>query len=268
MESILAGERVFITGGGFGVGRACVELFLKEGAKVAFLDLDGRRVESVKSATGALGYTADIANRPAVQFAINEAAEKLGGLTALVNAASSTLGGPIAETTEQQLDRMYAVNLKGYYFATQAAIPHMLKAGRGSIVQVSSISAIKPAWGESYGIFNAGQVTLAFQAAMEHGPIIRANAILAGLLEDSPSAQMLYALPEFKAVLVDHPAQRLTRAAEVAQACLYFASTLSNSMNATVVTVDGGQTRPQPNLNAFFHASHPEGVKLLANLAK
>ncbi len=266
MEPILKGEKVFITGGGFSVGRACVERFMNEGAQVAFLDIDGARVEAVKKATGATGYVADIADRRAVGLAIDDAAKKFGGLTVLVNTASSMLGGPITETTEQQLDRMYAVNLKGYFLATQAAIPHMLKAGKGSVVQVSSIAAVKPAYGESYAMFKAAQVALAFQTGMEHGPTIRSNAILAGLLADSPRTQLLQSLPSFKAVLADHPNQRLTTSAEVADVCLYFASEMSRSQNVTVVTADSGQTRPQPNLNAFFHASHPAGVELINKL--
>ena len=189
---LLDNARAFVTGGGISVGRACVELFVKEGAQVAFLDIREDRTAAVAQATGALGYVADIADRDAVFAAVNDAAEKLGGMTVLVNVASVMQGGRVVDTTEAQLDRMFAVNVKGYYWATQAVVPHMLKAGKGSLVQFGSVAATHPAWGESYGIVKASQTALAYQCAMEYAPTIRSNAVLcgwiAGLARLAPAA--------------------------------------------------------------------------------
>lgn len=252
MEPLLAGESVFVAGGGISVGRACVELFLREGGQVAFLDHDRARVEAVRKATGALGYTCDIADRAAVKAALDDAAKQLGGLTALVNVASFTAVAPVAEVTEIDLDRMTAVNLKGYYWTTQAVIPHMLSAGHGSIVQLSSIAANKPAWGEAYSLFKGAQVTLAYQVANEYGPAIRSNALLAGLIEDSPRLRQVQTIPAIIGpVLADHPMGRAMHAAELARACLFLASPASAAINGAAIVADGGQTRTQPNLNAY-----------------
>ena len=126
MGLLLEGAKAFIVGGGISVGRACVEVFQKEGAKVAFLDINEARTNAVVNATGALGYVVDIADKSAVFSAMADAAEKMGGITVLVNVASEMKGGRVVDTTEEQLDRMIDVNLKGYYWATQAAIPYML----------------------------------------------------------------------------------------------------------------------------------------------
>ena len=255
---LLENARAFVTGGGISVGRACVELFLEQGAKVAFLDIREDRTKAVMEATGALGYVADLADRERVFAAVNDAAEKLGGLTVLVNVASVMQGGRVLDTTEAQLDRMFAVNVKGYYWATQAAIPHMLKAGKGSLVQFGSVAATHPAWGESYGIVKASQMALAYQCAMEYAPTIRSNAVLCGWIQDSPASRLLQTIPELiDPILADHPMHRAATSAELANVCLFLASDLSSSINGETIVADGGQTRTQGNLNALMQKIGP-----------
>ena len=272
---LLEGAGAFITGGGISVGRACVELFRKEGAEVAFLDIRADRTQAVIDATGAHGYVADLADRGAVFAAIDDAAARMGRLTVLVNVASVMQGGRVVDTTEAQLDRMLAVNVKGYYFATQAAIPHMLKAGKGSLIQFGSVAATHPAWGESYGIVKASQVALAYQCAMEYAPTIRSNAVLCGWIADSPASRLLQTIPELiDPILADHPMHRAATSAELAGVCLFLASDLSSSVNGETIVADGGQTRTQGNLNALMQkigplfGAHPELIERNArNLA-
>lgn len=258
MGLLLENARAFVTGGGISVGRACVELFQREGAQVAFLDVRADRTRAVTDATGAHGYVADIADRAAVVAAIDDAAAKMGGLTVLVNVASVMQGGRVVDTTEAQLDRMFAVNVKGYYWATQAAIPHMLKAGKGSLVQFGSVAATHPAWGESYGIVKASQMALAYQCAMEYAPTIRSNAVLCGWIHDSPASRLLQTIPELiDPILADHPMHRAATSAELAGVCLFLASDLSSAINGETLVADGGQTRTQGNLNALMQKLGP-----------
>lgn len=255
---LLDGAKAFVTGGGISVGRACVELFLQHGAQVAFLDIRADRVEAVRRATGAHGYVADLADRAAVFAAIDDAAAKMAGLTVLVNVASVMQGGRVVDTTEEQLDRMFAVNVKGYYWSTQAAIPHMLDAGKGSLVQFGSVAATHPAWGESYGIVKASQMALAYQCAMEHAPTIRSNAVLCGWIADSPASRLLQTIPELiDPILADHPMHRTATSAELAGTCLFLASDLSSAINGETIVADGGQTRTQGNLNALMQKIGP-----------
>lgn len=255
---LLENAKAFITGGGISVGRACVELFLAHGAQVAFLDIREDRVAAVRTATGAHGYVADLADRTAVVDAVNDAAARMGGLTVLVNVASVMQGGRVVDTTEAQLDRMFAVNVKGYYWSTQAAIPHMLAAGKGSLVQFGSVAATHPAWGESYGIVKASQMALAYQCAMEYAPIIRSNAVLCGWIQDSPASRLLQTIPELiDPILADHPMHRAATSAELAGTCLFLASDLSSAVNGETIVADGGQTRTQGNLNALMQKIGP-----------
>lgn len=258
MARLLENAKAFVTGGGISVGRACVELFLEHGAQVAFLDIREDRVAAVRQATGAHGYVADLADRAAVLAAVNDAATRMGGLTVLVNVASVMQGGRVVDTTEAQLDRMFAVNVKGYYWSTQAAIPHMLAAGKGSLVQFGSVAATHPAWGESYGIVKASQVALAYQCAMEYAPAIRSNAVLCGWIQDSPASRLLQTIPELiDPVLADHPMHRAATSAELAGTCLFLASDLSSAVNGAAIVADGGQTRTQGNLNALMQKIGP-----------
>ena len=258
MGLLLDGAKAFITGGGISVGRACVELFREHGAQVAFLDIRADRVEAVRRATGAHGYVTDLADRTAVFAAIDDAAARMGGLTVLVNVASVMQGGRVVDTTEEQLDRMFAVNVKGYYWSTQAAIPHMLDAGKGSLVQFGSVAATHPAWGESYGIVKASQVALAYQCAMEYAPTIRSNAVLCGWIRDSPASRLLQTIPELiDPILADHPMHRTATSAELAGTCLFLASDLSSAINGETIVADGGQTRTQGNLNALMQKIGP-----------
>jgi NAD(P)-dependent dehydrogenase (short-subunit alcohol dehydrogenase family) len=251
MGPLLEGAKAVIVGGGISVGRACVELFQKEGARVAFLEINEARAKAVMDATGAPGYVVDIADKDAVFAAMADAAEKMGGITVLVNVASEMKGGRVIDTTEKQLDRMIAVNLKGYYWTTQAAIPYMLQAGKGSIVQFGSVAVTNPGWAESYGIVKASQVTLAYQCCMEYSPVIRSNAVLAGWIEDSPSSRFIQEIPELiDPIMADHPMHRAAKAAELANVCLFLASDLSSYVNGETIVADGGQTRTQGNLNA------------------
>lgn len=273
MSQLLSGARIFVAGGGISVGRACVELFLEHGAQVAFLDIDPARVEAVTAATGALGFTVDIADKAAVEQAVNTAAEQLGGLSALINIASHMEGGRVVDLTEEQLQRMVDVNIKGYYWTTQAAIPHMLAGGRGSIVQFGSVAATHPGFAESYSAVKAAQVALAYQLAMEHAPVIRSNAVLCGWITDSHKSRILQSVPELiDPIMADHPMGRGATADELARVCLFLASDLSAAVNGETLVADGGQTRTQGNLNQMFQsmgkvfAEQPELVQRMLKM--
>jgi len=249
---LLEGAKAVITGGGASVGRACVELFLKEGAQVAFLEIREERTREVVNSTGALGYTVDIADKSAVAAAMTDAAEKMGGITVLVNVASQGGMNRVHETPDDELDRMIDVNLKGNYYTTRAAIPHMLKAGKGSIVQFSTVGAFRPGYAEgSYCAAKAGQFTLSYLCAMEYSPVIRSNVIASGWIEDSPTSRFIQRVPEWiDPIMADHPMHRAMKSMELAKVCLFLASDMSSAVNGATIVADGGQTRTQPNLNA------------------
>ncbi|HUH37869.1 MAG TPA: SDR family oxidoreductase, partial [Spongiibacteraceae bacterium] len=227
---LLNGARAVITGGGASVGRACVEVFQQHGAKVAFLEIDATLARDTEQATGAKGYVVDIADKAAVEAAIADAARWLGGITVLVNQASQCFLNVVHNQTDEEFERTIDVNLKGHFYCSRAAIPHMLAAGKGAIVDISSVAATNPGWAEStYCAAKAAQIVLNKEVAMDYGPIIRANSLAVGWIRDSPTSNGIQQIPELIDPIWDeHLSGRAGESWEIANAALFFASDLSS----------------------------------------
>lgn len=283
MTQWLAGGKAFITGGGGSVGRACVELFLQEGAQVAFLEVNPERTQATMAATGALGYTGDMMDKHVLVAAIDDAASKLGGLTVLVNTPAgygatrptltSGIGGLVTELTDQLLANNNLLHINAHLWATQAAIPHMLKSGKGSIIQFGSVASTNPGWSEVYGIQKAGQTTLAYQCAMEYAPTIRSNALICGWMEPAYQGALQRNPAGIAKIMADHPLHHPNSLADLAKACLFLASDLGSAINGELVFADGGQTRSQANmspvmreLNARLRSDRAFAARQHANL--
>ena len=253
--NLLQGAKAIVTGGGASVGRACVELFKRQGADVAFLEIDKDRASKTEAETGAKAYVVDIANREDVKAAIDAAAAHLGGISILVNVASCTFLNMVHEQSDEEFDRIVDVNFKGHFYCTRAVIPHMLAGGKGAVVDVSSVAATNPGWAEStYCAAKAAQIVLNQEVAQDYAPIIRANSLSVGWVADSPSSS---AIIEQHPELVDpiwaqHPSGRPAQSWEIANAVLFFASDLSSYVTGQCLKVDGGQTVPQPGLDLMM----------------
>ncbi|HEX6081526.1 MAG TPA: SDR family NAD(P)-dependent oxidoreductase, partial [Methylomirabilota bacterium] len=124
----LAGRRVLVTGAASGIGLAVTRLFEREGARVAMLDRDGRRLQ------GTVTVVADVADEPQVRDAVTRAAEALGGLDGVVNCAGVDLMREFEAMTSAEWSRVLAVDLTGPMLVCHAALPAMKQAGRGTIV--------------------------------------------------------------------------------------------------------------------------------------
>ena len=144
----LAGKTAIVTGGAVGIGRACVQRMAEEGAKVAVLDMletEGRDLAAELTAAGhkAAFWTVDVTDESTVKAAIDAAAERFDGVHVMVNNAGiSGSPKPTDQVTEAEWDRVQAVNVKGVFFGTKHAIPHLRKAGAGSIINLSSIAGL------------------------------------------------------------------------------------------------------------------------------
>jgi NAD(P)-dependent dehydrogenase (short-subunit alcohol dehydrogenase family) len=248
---LLDGARVIITGGGASVGRACIDVFQQHGAQVAFLEIDAERARLAEQATGAKGYVVDIADKAAVEAAIADAAARLGGITVLVNTASCCFLNVVHNQTDAEFERTVDVNFKGHFYCTRAVIPHMLQAGKGSIVDVSSVAATNPGWAEStYCAAKAAQIVLNKEVAMDYAPVIRANSLAVGWIRDSPTSEFVQRVPELiDPIWNEHPSGRGGETWEIANVALFFASDLSSYVTGQCLIVDGGQTLPQAGLN-------------------
>ena len=136
----LKGRSVFVSGGGSGIGASIVEHLAAQGAKVAFVDINEPASKEVAAKTGALFLKCDIKDVKAYQAALAEVAGKQGAITVLVNNAAHDERHKLEDVTPEFWDDRIAVNLRHAFFAIQAVVPDMKKAGGGSIINFSSIS--------------------------------------------------------------------------------------------------------------------------------
>jgi NAD(P)-dependent dehydrogenase (short-subunit alcohol dehydrogenase family) len=244
---LLNGEIAVITGGASkrGIGRATAKLFAEHGARVAILDLDGEGVREAARSLGPehCGYRCDVTNRKEVEEVFAKIAQELGLPTVLLNNAGITQPKRIAEITEADYDAVLNVNLRGTFLCSQTVLPYMRKRKRGSIICISSVSAERGGGifgGPHYSAAKAGILGLVKAIAREVAPEgIRVNAIAPGLIDTDISQGKL--TEELKAILVQSiPMGRIGQPLDVARACLFFASPLSEYITGEVLDVNGG----------------------------
>jgi galactose dehydrogenase len=242
----LAGQSVFITGGGSGIGAALTEGFVAQGARVAFVQRSDATAfaEDLGQRHGAkpLFIPCDISDVPALRAAMTRSAEAHGPITVLVNNAANDARHPLEGYTVEQWDKAQAVNLRPHFFTAQAAAPGMKAAGGGAIINFSSISYMMGAAGYlSYMSAKAAITGLTRGLARELGPHrIRVNALMPGWVL-TPKQLDQWATPEDlsahldRQCLKEHLVER-----DIVDATLFLASKTSRMMTGQALVVDGG----------------------------
>jgi NAD(P)-dependent dehydrogenase (short-subunit alcohol dehydrogenase family) len=242
-RSRLAGRRILVTGGASGIGKATVELFAREGARLALLDVNADATATVAGALGAQGYTVDVTDEGAVRDAVGAAADALGGLDGIANVAGMAIPAPLERTTLADWNRVIAVNLTGPFLVCREALPFLQKAQNATIVNVSSGSALLPvslAIG-SYVASKSGLIAFSKALAYELAPRIRVNAVCPGAV-DTPI------LPDVLRDAANDPQRspyalkRVATPAEIAAAVLFLTSHESSYVTGATLAVDGGRT--------------------------
>ncbi len=254
----LENKMAIVTGAASGFGKASAEMFAKEGAKVAAVDIDGERLERVVEGINAAGGEAyaiqcDISKSEDVRKMIEEAAKKLGGLNVLFNNAGIEHMNWIVETTEEDFDRVVSVNFKGTWLCTKYAIPYLIEAGGGSMIHTSSLSALKGRAGNSlYGAAKAAILQMSQVLAVELAPQkIRSNC-LCPVVADTPMGERFLALAgQLYNIQVEDkeqakvvgastiPLGRLCTPEDVAYAAVYLASDESSLVSGIYLLIDG-----------------------------
>ena len=235
----LQGRRVLITGTSSGIGEALAERCLELGARVAGLDIR----PAADALHRRLHHTgrADIADRSAARTAVCAAAEALGGLDAVVNAAGVSISAPFAQTSDAQWDRALDVNLSGPFVVLQAALPWLAQSAHASVVNVSSGVAVQPLAGRSaYAASKGGLLAMTKVMAMELAPGIRVNAVLPGAV-DTPMVRNVFSGAALDRVVERYALKRLGRAGEIADAIVFLLSDESSFMTGSTLVVDGGR---------------------------
>ena len=248
----LKGRVALITGAASGIGRESALLFAREGARVVIADLDANAGEKVVDAIAQAGGEAiavrcDVARAADVEAAVAESERRFGALHVVFNNAGifpADDGSPV-DTPEATFDRVMAVNVKGVFFGCKYAIPALLRAGGGSIVNTASFVAVMGAATSqvAYTASKGAVLAMTREIAVEYARRgIRANALCPGPV-NTPLLAELLAKPEARARRFVHvPMGRLAEAPEIARAALFLASDESSYVNGTTFLVDGGIT--------------------------
>ena len=242
----LSGASVFITGGGSGIGAALTEGFLRQGAKVAFVQRSDASdfVSRMKQATGnpPLFIPCDLTDIAALKAAIAQAAEAHGPVTRLVNNAANDQRHTALEVTEEFWDWSQAINLKQYFFACQTVIPMMRSAGGGAIVNFTSISYMMGNAGyPAYTTANSAVNGLTRSLAREFGPDrIRVNALAPGWVLTDKQKEKWVTKEALDAHLARQCLPDPLAPDDIVGPCLFLASDASRAMTGQAVVVDGG----------------------------
>ena len=246
----LAGKIAIVTGGGTGIGEAIAKACAREGAKVA---ITGRRKDELervvrdieRKGAQALALPGSVTNEADVQEAVAATLRTFGRLDILVNNAGNLFyASPLHAITDKMWDETMDVFLKGVFRFSRAVIPVMIGQGQGSIVNVSTVSALKAIPGfpmHAYAAAKAGVNMLTKTIAIDYAKAkIRCNAVCpAGVV--TPGVASMISDPKNKAAFdAMHPLGRMGLPEEVAEAVLYFASDESRWTTGSILPVDGG----------------------------
>lgn len=248
IEGLLAGRRAIVTGGGSGIGRAVAERFAEAGARVAVLDNDEASAIEVATALGSdagLALIADVGNAEATQAAFERAAGELGGLDIVVNNAGTGAVKALHRYSDDEWEHLLRVNLTGVFHGIRAGIGFLRAAGGGSIVNVASLSGLRPTRGEGpYSAAKAGVIALTAAAALEYGPEIRVNCVSPGVIETPLTRPLFRDAAVRERIERRIPLKRAGTAVEVANVVAFLASDLAAYVTGANMVVDGGSVLP------------------------
>ncbi len=239
---------VLVTGGATGIGESIVRHFAHQGARVAFLDIADEPAIALRNELSTSGCKAplylhcDLADVPALQDSVARVLAAYGTVDVLVNNAANDQRHSIDEVTPDSYDRSMAVNLRPQFFMIQSVLPAMKAAGRGSIINMSSISWMIPSTGlPLYVAAKAAIVGLTRTLAHELGPAgIRVNAVLPGAIVTEKQRRLWYT-PEYKAeILASQALKRDILPDDVARLVLFLAADDSSAITNQSYIIDGG----------------------------
>ena len=245
----VAERKALVTGAGRGIGRVLAMALAEAGCDVAILGLHLENIEAVAGEIGRLGRSslavqADVTNKNQVDKAFAETVKGLGGLDICLNNAGISLQKPVEEMPEEDWDNIIDTNLKGVFLCSQAAAGIMIPQGKGSIINMASISGITVNVPQKQAVYNsskAGVAMLTKSMALEWAEYgIRVNSISPGYMKTEMTLSTMADLfPEWEAIT---PMGRLGEPEELRGAVIFLASDASSYMIGHDLIIDGGYT--------------------------
>ena len=247
----LAGKVVIVTGGAMGIGKAAAIALARQGAKVVIGDVneavgENTEAEIIGGGDEALFQKTDVRVGSDVERLVDLAVDRYGKLDALVNNAGAAIGGSAADISEEDWSLVLDINLSGVWRGMKYAIPQMIKAGQGSIVNVSSVQALVGFKGwAGYAASKGGINALTKQAAIDYASHrIRINAIAPGTIMTPMNEKIFDETPDPEALIRSwnemHPIGRFGRPEEVAELIVFLASDESSFITGEIIRIDGG----------------------------
>jgi NAD(P)-dependent dehydrogenase (short-subunit alcohol dehydrogenase family) len=238
----LDGRKIVVTGAASGIGRTTAALLVSEGARLALLDRDAAALQSFAAEIGGVACVADISDEASVNAAITQAAERMGGIDGVVNAAGITTGRSVDDTDAALWSRVIAVNLSGTYFVCRAALPWLLQAPNAAIVNIASSLALVPAMRDAaYLASKGGVIGLTKALAIEFGAAVRVNVVAPGAVE-TPLLRNTVTAAQIEAMKARYPIGRIGQPDEIARAILYLIGPDASFVTGTTLAVDGGRS--------------------------
>lgn len=238
-------KTVIVTGGSRGLGRGIATRFLEAGADV--LICGRNEPDSLPASAGrtAVFVAADVRDAQQSQALVDRAVAETGRLDVLINNAGGSPEVRAAEASARFTDAIIRLNLTAPAVLSQQSYAAMCAAGGGSIVNIASVSAIRPSPGTAaYGAAKAGLVNLTRSLAQEWAPDIRVNVIIAGLARTEASEEHYGGADGIRKIEDRMPMKRMLLPEDVARACLYLASDEAGYVSGATLEVHGGGEPP------------------------
>jgi NAD(P)-dependent dehydrogenase (short-subunit alcohol dehydrogenase family) len=248
MTDRLKDKVAVVTGAASGIGRATALRFVGEGARMVVADRNPAGGEETQRRARELGadvlsVPVDVSKEDQVRGMVEAATQRFGRLDVLVNAAGVLIRTPpLAEVDERDWDLIMATNLKGLFFCCKHAIPAMLDAGGGSIVNIASMAGIR-GYGLSipYGVSKAGVIHLTKSAASQYtSQGIRTNVIAPGMVDTPQLRGSTAGIETFREREASHPMGRTGQPEEIVNVILFLASDEASFISGSTFIVDGG----------------------------
>lgn len=246
----LKGKTAFVTGAGGGIGRAIAFAMAREGATVGLADINGALLDEAKAAAGDLSvhtYTCDVAYRASVKEAVDAFAKTAGGIDILVNNAVRFHYSPLTEFDPDIAASMVDIGLKGVYWTLQAATPHIVARGGGSVINLSSIAVLMAIPNASVYTSIKGAVdALTRQQAAELGPKgIRVNALAPGSVP-TPGANSVIDEAGWQSRARKSVLGILPTAEDIGASAVFLASDDARAITGITLVIDAGMTITGP----------------------